>query len=102
MKRKPSAVESTLAVGALENLSNIINTGSIISHDCVLDSYVNIAPGAILAGAVSIGEGTLVGMGVTINLNVEIGDNCRVGNSSTVKSDIPSGKIVRAGSVWPE
>jgi len=81
---------------------NIINTSSIISHDCMLDSYVNIAPGAILAGAVTVGEGTLIGMGVTINLNVKIGENCRVGNSSTVKSDIPSGKIVRAGSVWPE
>lgn len=80
---------------------NIINTGAIISHDCKLDSYVNIAPGAILAGAVYVGEGTLVGMGVTVNLNVKIGENCRVGNSSTVKSDISSGNIVRAGSVWP-
>jgi sugar O-acyltransferase (sialic acid O-acetyltransferase NeuD family) len=81
---------------------NIINTGSIISHDCKLAPYVNIAPGAILAGAVSIGEGTLVGMGVTINLNVRIGEGCRVGNSSTVKSDLPGGNIVRAGGIWPE
>ena len=81
---------------------NIINTGAIISHDCVLDSYVNIAPGAILAGAVSVGEGTLIGMSVTINLNAKIGKNCRVGNSSTVKSDLLDGNIVRAGTVWPK
>ncbi len=81
---------------------NIINTGSIISHDCKLAAYVNIAPGAILAGAVSVGEGSLLGMGVTINLNVKIGEGCRVGNSSTVKSDLPGGKIVRAGGIWPE
>lgn len=81
---------------------NIINTRAVISHDCNLDSYVNIAPGAILAGAVTIGTGTLIGMGVTVNLNVEIGENCRVGNSSTVKTNLPSGKIVRAGGIWPE
>ena len=79
----------------------IANTGSIVSHDCVLADYVNLAPGAILAGAVEIGEGTLVGMGVTVNLNVRIGAGARIGNGATVKSDVPPGGIVRAGAVWP-
>ena len=79
----------------------IINTGAILSHDCILGDYVNISPGAILAGAVQVGERTLIGMGVTINLGVKIGNGVRIGNSAVVKSDVPDNGIVRAGGLWP-
>jgi sugar O-acyltransferase (sialic acid O-acetyltransferase NeuD family) len=82
-------------------LGVIINTAAVISHDCVLDDYVNIAPGALLAGKVSIGEGVLVGMGVTINLNVQVGPGAKIGNSAVVKTDVPEGQVVRAGTIWP-
>ena len=80
----------------------IVNTGAIVSHDCILEDYVNISPGAMLAGEVQIGGGVLVGMGTTINLRVKVGRRARIGNSSTVKTDVPEEGIVRAGSVWPE
>jgi sugar O-acyltransferase (sialic acid O-acetyltransferase NeuD family) len=51
----------------------IINTGAIVSHDCVLEDYVNLSPHATLAGEVHVGELTLIGMGATINLRVHIG-----------------------------
>jgi acetyltransferase EpsM len=79
----------------------IINTGVILSHDCAIEDYVNISPGAILAGSVRVGRGTLIGMGVTINLDVQIGTKVRIGNSATVKTDVPDGTVVHAGSVWP-
>lgn len=87
--------EAQLGVGC------IVNTGAFVSHDGVLSDYVNLAPGSILAGAVQVGEGTLIGMGVTVNLNVRIGAGARVGNGATVKADVPDGGIVRAGDVWP-
>ncbi|MEW6718762.1 MAG: NeuD/PglB/VioB family sugar acetyltransferase [Chloroflexota bacterium] len=79
----------------------IINTGAIVSHDCVLEEYSNISPGAILAGGVRVGERALIGMGVTVNLYVNIGARARVGNGATVKSDVPEGGLVRAGHIWP-
>jgi acetyltransferase EpsM len=79
----------------------IANTGSIISHDCVIEAYANISPGAILAGGVKIGERSLIGMGVTINLGVTIGADVHIGNGATVKADVPSGSMVHAGSIWP-
>ena len=79
----------------------IVNTGAIVSHDCVLGDYTNLSPGAILAGEVKIGPAVLVGMGVTVNLQVSIGANARIGNSAVLKSDLPAGGIVRAGTVWP-
>ena len=78
-----------------------VNTAAVVSHDCRLDEYVNIAPGALLAGAVEIGERTLIGMGVTINLEVMIGAGCRVGNSAVIKQSVPAGTVVAAGSIWP-
>lgn len=79
----------------------IVNTGAIVSHDCVLGKYSNVSPGAMLAGAVQVGARCLIGMGATINLGVHIGEGARIGNGATVKADVPSGGVVRAGSVWP-
>jgi sugar O-acyltransferase (sialic acid O-acetyltransferase NeuD family) len=79
----------------------IVNTGAILSHDCVLEDYANVSPGAILAGEVHIGAGALVGMGATINLQVRVGAGARIGNGATVKEDVPENGVVRAGSIWP-
>lgn len=79
----------------------IVNSGAILSHDCLLEEYVNISPGAILAGEVTVGAGALVGMGATVNLGVRIGARARIGNGATVKQDVPEGAVVRAGTVWP-
>jgi acetyltransferase EpsM len=79
----------------------IVNTGAVVSHDCRLDDYANVAPGSLLAGAVRVGERTLIGMGVTVNLGVSIGPDARLGNGATVKADVPAGGVVPAGAVWP-
>jgi sugar O-acyltransferase (sialic acid O-acetyltransferase NeuD family) len=79
----------------------IVNTGAIVSHECVIGDYANLSPGAILAGQVQVGAGALVGMGVTINLRAVIGSGARIGNSAVVKSDVPEGGVVRAGAAWP-
>ncbi len=80
---------------------SIINTAAIISHDCQLGKYTNISPGAMLAGAVTVGDRALIGMGATINLGVTIGAGARVGNSAVVKADVPENGIVHAGAIWP-
>jgi sugar O-acyltransferase (sialic acid O-acetyltransferase NeuD family) len=79
----------------------IVNTGAIVSHDCVLGDLANISPGAMLAGEVQVGQGALVGMGATVNLQVKIGARARIGNGATVKLDVPENAVVRAGSTWP-
>ena len=79
----------------------IINTRAVVSHDCELGEYVNLAPGAVLAGGVQVGARTLIGMNVTINLEVRIGSGARIGNGATVKSDVPENGVVRAGTIWP-
>jgi len=80
----------------------LINYGAILSHDCVLAERVNISPGAMLAGGVKVGEGARIGMGATINIGLTIGSGALVGNGATVKTDVPAGMVVHAGSTWPE
>ena len=78
----------------------MINTGAIVSHDCEIGAYTHIAPGALLAGHVRVGDRALVGMGVTTAIGIRIGAGARVGNGAILLADVPERAIVPAGKVW--
>jgi sugar O-acyltransferase (sialic acid O-acetyltransferase NeuD family) len=78
----------------------MINTGAIVSHDCEVGAYTHIAPGAMLAGHVHVGERSLVGMGVTTAIGIKIGAGVRIGNGAVIHADVPEKSIVPAGKVW--
>ena len=44
----------------------IINTNATIEHDSLIADFVHICPGVSLAGNVTIGEGSLVGIGAVV------------------------------------
>lgn len=67
----------------------IINSGSSIDHECILENYVHISPHATLCGNVSVGEGTWIGAGSTVIQGVKIGKWCIIGAGSIVTKDIP-------------
>jgi sugar O-acyltransferase (sialic acid O-acetyltransferase NeuD family) len=67
----------------------IINTGARVDHDCILDDYVHAAPGVILCGCVTIGEGAFIGAGSVIIPGKRIGAWATVGAGSVVINDIP-------------
>lgn len=66
----------------------IINTGSIIEHDCVLGEHVHLAPGTIISGGVKIGKNVFVGAGSTIIHSIYVNDNCIIGAGALVTKDI--------------
>ncbi|HEY3310096.1 MAG TPA: NeuD/PglB/VioB family sugar acetyltransferase [Anaerolineales bacterium] len=78
----------------------MVNTGAIVSHDCAIGSYSHIAPGAMLAGHVSVGEKVLIGMGVTTTIGIKVGAGARIGNGAILLADVPERAIVPAGKVW--
>ncbi len=78
----------------------MVNTGAVVSHDCEIGAYSHVAPGALLAGHVHVGERVLVGMGVKVVIGISLGDGARIGSGATVLKDVPAGTIVPAGSVW--
>ncbi len=69
----------------------ILNTSSSVDHDCVLGKSVHIAPGVRLAGGVTVGDRTLIGIGSCVIPGIKIGYDCVIGAGSTVVSDIPHG-----------
>lgn len=68
--------------------NNIINTGSLIDHDCRIESHVHIAPGTKISGNVHIRKGTHIGIGATIIQGIEIGESCLVGAGAVVIKNI--------------
>lgn len=80
----------------------MVNTGAVVSHDCEIGAYTHIAPGALLAGHVHVGERALVGMGVTTIIGLKIGAGARIGNGAVLLADVPEKAIIPAGKVWAE
>ena len=80
-----TAINSGTKIG--ENV--IINTGATVDHDCVLEDYVHISPGAHLAGNVHVGELTHIGIGASVVQGVKIGRNVIIGAGAAVIDDLP-------------
>lgn len=72
----------------------ILNTSCVIEHECVLQDAVHVAPGAILAGNVTIGERSFVGANSVVKQGVIIGKDVIIGAGSVILSNIPDGKKV--------
>lgn len=70
----------------------IINTSAVIEHECRLENFVHVAPGATLAGNVSIGESAFIGANSVIKQGVNIGKNAIVGAGAVVLRDINEGE----------
>ncbi|HEY9049458.1 MAG TPA: acetyltransferase [Ohtaekwangia sp.] len=67
----------------------IVNTGSQVDHDCILNDFVHIGPGAVLCGTITVGEGSFIGAGSVIIPGKKIGAWVTVGAGAVVTRDIP-------------
>lgn len=72
----------------------IINTASVIEHECQIDDFAHIAPGAVLAGNVKVGKYSFVGANAVIKQGVEIGKNAIIGAGSVILKDVPDNTIM--------
>lgn len=71
----------------------IINTGSIIEHDDIIENYVHISPNATVCGTATIGSLTSIGAGATVKNNIKISNDCIIGAGAVVVKDMPAGCI---------
>jgi acetyltransferase EpsM len=72
----------------------ILNTGSSVDHDCVIEDFAHVAPNAVICGGVHVGKGTLVGAGATIIPSIRIGKNCVIGAGAVVVNDVEDNSTV--------
>ncbi|MBO5408675.1 MAG: acetyltransferase [Clostridia bacterium] len=66
----------------------IINTASVIEHDNQISDYVHLSPVAALAGTVTVGERTHVGIGAKVKNNTDICADVMVGAGTVVVNSI--------------
>lgn len=67
----------------------IINLDCTIGHDCEIQDFSTVYPGANISGCVSIGHTTEIGTGVQIIQGKRIGSSTIIGAGSVVVKDIP-------------
>ncbi|GGF08063.1 acetyltransferase [Flavobacterium limi] len=89
-------INKNVTVNSLVKVGNnvILNTGCIIEHECNLLDAVHIAPGAVLAGNVKVGERSFVGANAVVKQGIIIGKDVVIGAGAVVITNIPDGKKV--------
>ena len=79
--------------GATVGDNVILNTRSLIEHDCVVEDHCFIGPGTVLGGAVHVGRGAFLGIGTMVKPGVHIGDGTMTGVGAVVVNDLPPGVL---------
>lgn len=80
-----------VVVNSLARIGNgvILNTACVVEHECVVNDYAHIAPGAVLCGNVMVGEAAFVGAGAVVKQGVQIGKHAIIGAGAVVINDVP-------------
>lgn len=87
---KRSVVNACSRVGRMV----ILNTGSIVEHDCVVGDYSHISVNAVLCGGVTIGSSVFIGASAVVLQGITVGDGAIIGAGATVLHDVPPGEKV--------
>ncbi|SHL49854.1 sugar O-acyltransferase, sialic acid O-acetyltransferase NeuD family [Anaerocolumna jejuensis DSM 15929] len=82
---------AVINVGTSIKKGSIINTSSTLEHDCCIDKFVHVAPGAVLCGNVYVGENTHIGARSVVKQMVNIGNDTMIGMGSVVLKNIGNG-----------
>lgn len=72
----------------------ICNTACTIDHECIIEDFAHIAPGAVLCGNVKIGACTFIGANAVIKPGITIGKNVTVGAGAVIIRDVPDNCVV--------
>lgn len=71
----------------------IVYYNVVITHDCVVEDFVELAPNVILLGRCRIGKFSQIGANTTVLPDVKIGKNVIIGAGSVVTKDIPDNSV---------
>ncbi len=89
-------IAANVAINPLSKIGNavICNTSCSIDHECIIEDFAHIAPGAVLCGNVTIGENTFVGANAVIKQGITIGKNVMIGAGAVVIKNISDNETV--------
>jgi sugar O-acyltransferase (sialic acid O-acetyltransferase NeuD family) len=67
----------------------VVSANVTISHDSVVEDFVQLSPGVVLAGTVRIGQGARLEPGALVIPNIHVGAWATVGPRAVVIHDVP-------------
>ncbi len=82
-----------IQTGTSIGFNSIINTGSVVDHDCLIGSNNHIAPGVTISGQVTSKENVHFGTGSSVIQSINVNENVVVGAGSTVTKDVEANFI---------
>jgi len=85
-----SIVQENTSIGEY----TILNTGSIVEHDCIVGNGAHIMPGAVIGGNVNIGNFVTIGLNATIMPQLNIEEGAYIGAGSVVTKDVKKNEVV--------
>lgn len=85
---------AVVQAGAKVEKAAIINTNATVEHHCEVGAGAHLAPGAVLAGLVKVGDITLIGAGAVVRDKISIGKNVIVGAGAAVVENVLDGITV--------
>ena len=75
---------SVINVGAVIKSGAIVNTASSIDHDCTIGECVHISPGVNIAGGVTIGPQSWIGIGASVIQSLTLAENTQIAAGAVV------------------
>jgi len=88
------APHSTITTDVRIGSHVIVNNNVSISHDCAIDDFVTIGPGAVLTGYVRVEYGAELGANCTILPRLTVGRGALVGAGAVVTTPVAPNTIV--------
>tara|TARA_Y100001970_G_scaffold2676_1_gene3117 strand:- start:8 stop:694 length:687 start_codon:yes stop_codon:yes gene_type:complete len=73
---------------------SILNTGSILEHDCFVGKGVHIMPGAVIGGNAYISDFVTIGMNATVMPKINIEEGAFIGAGAVVTKDVKKNEVV--------
>jgi sugar O-acyltransferase (sialic acid O-acetyltransferase NeuD family) len=98
-----SYVNAGVVIGSQSSIGRnaLVNRSASLGHHTLLGDHVSIGPGAVLAGNIHVGEGSMVGAGATILPNMRIGAGCLIGAGAVVIDHVADGTFVAGNPARP-
>jgi sugar O-acyltransferase (sialic acid O-acetyltransferase NeuD family) len=87
-------VGATLTVDITIGRHVLLNYNCTIGHDCCINDFATVSPGANLSGYTQVGRCAYIGAGAVTVENHTIGDAAIVGAGAVVTRDVPAGVTV--------
>ena len=71
-----------------------VHYNATVGHDCVLEAFATVLPGANVAGGVRLLNGATVGSAACVLQGLVVGAGAMVGAGAVVTRDVPDGAVV--------